>query len=727
MLKHASKLIKNSFKKNKASESIKFFFLGGQTACELEKRFEAIGKSSGKMIGFSYCNNKDELNLLRTNLEKTKADYLILDIGSYTPDIDLKNEEETKIHLKEFVKTIKSFFKKKDIILIHLYDSKYCRIGGNIRIFNDMMFSDGYLAKRKEMESFLLKRLKCNFIQVSKYYFYCKKNGYKASRDLYEPECYEDIQRKIIQYATYHHKIDERPDFELSLNRYIMYKPGLQQKALNIFLNTTRFVENMVLSSSVSFVEKYKDDLLKMNNNNWCIDSKNFAKIDESNTSDEFKQILLAYIEASNGKYNSKDVCYFQLFQNDVIPQRLMTDIQAFAEKNNYALPIQVNKKNAGYYFSKMTNIPPDQYYNEAYTVSPVVIDIFGSCFSRTAFNVVEFDFAVNHYWFHVPPIQSRNPLVEYNRRLFSEPLSWTDRLVQKQFDGIIEKEISSSKAEWLILDLYSLISPYIYQYEGCIYSDFKKDISRKLGAKKVDLNKLLTFKNKGTECWESFEDFLSLIKEKYGNKIILIDGNRKECWIGDDGTIYRSGVNYSQINKYLSQMFKFTQAKLGCYAITIADAFLPDEKGLIGRLPSHKQDLYYIELHRIIKGIVRNVPKKRIYHNIRGAVWIRNLLRLSKKNSMAAISAALQLTPLDECILSLGYKYIRRHQYDLAHIYDFERNDIERVINHFDFHENNSLKEKLHKVYNRSIKIPPVKLSPDYPVFSELIDRANN
>ena len=145
-----------------------------------------------------------------------------------------------------------------------------------------------------------------------------------------------------------------------------------------------------------------------------------------------------------------------------------------------------------------------------------------------------------NHIFYHTPIWKSEWHPITYPDGIFLEPISQHDKNVKLQFDNKLFWEIEMSASNWLLADLYSLVTPRIYLYDGFLYSDFNKKISAALKAKNVLPWKDETVLGNWDEILNKTLPWCELVKHKYGNNIVLLSSLQSEFWIGDDDQIYQ-------------------------------------------------------------------------------------------------------------------------------------------------------------------------------------------
>lgn len=736
-----------------------FFLFGGSFLNKLKPQLKHYGDVVGEMLGISplseyHCSDEkteaqltDWLEELDCRMQEADADYFVLDLqrteallfcsgGRY---ISTTPKNETVMKRKEIAlvdptmlpsdrheqridrlaEIIRKHFSGDHIILIHTHHPVFWLAGNNLRVNQTFVYS---AAKKKWMDAFeqrFRENSNCRFIDVTKFYFYYKEPGKPLTNVIFEPYCYEDVALRIHDILNGEDGSAVRPEFALSLKRYAAYKFTLQKKPFPMFLDQEYFLDKLILSASAEFVNKYFDELVALDVLDWSNRKKSLKSISVLTVSDTLKQIIYALDAVLCKKYHEPDIQYGLMFRNGIVPDEMMTGLKKYAEKHFDILPVQITQYNAGYYYALMQHMDPTDFVNEDTVIRPVIVDEFGSCVSRTAFNVQDNDFVVNHYWFHVPPFEKRNPEIACDPELFPEKLSWTDRLVKKQFEKKIYQDIIDSEAEWFVIDLYSLISPNTYCYKDSVYSDFDQRISKELKAKKIAIWRTPNILGDVDDILNQMADWIELVKKKFGEKIILIDAHRLDYWIGDDNQIYRLKKK-NDCNAFAARAFEYVQKALGCYAISISKEFLPDELGFMRNTPSHKEDICYFATHDIIKRIVTEQPEEKIYDKCPGEVWMKHWLHLSSDNSLEKLKKVFSLSEVDEAVLRLDPGLQKVYQKELAEIYDLHMDSLQDVIESYDFSQCEELKYALNRPLAEVIPMNFKEIKTDYPAYSK-------
>lgn len=735
-----------------------FFLFGGSFLHKLKPQLKQYGDVVGEMLGISplseyhYSDEKTEAQLtdwleeLDRRLQEAEADYFVLDLQrteallfcsgrryiSTTPENEavIKRKEialvdPTKLpkdwgmeRMDRLAKVVKKHFADKHIILLHTHHPVFWLAGNNLRVNQTFVYSETKKKWMDDFEQYFHDKTKCCFIDVTKFYFYDKEPGKPLTNVIFEPYCYKDVAQRIQDILNGGDGSAARPAFAFSLKRYAAYQFTLQKKPFPMFLDKDYFLDKLVLSASAEFVQQYYDELITLDLLDWSNRNKSLKLISILSIRDELKQIVFALDAVLRGKYHETGIQYDVMFRNGVVPDEIIMELKKYAEKHFDVLPIQITQYNAGYYFALMQHMNPTNFVNEKTVIRPVIVDEFGSCVSRTAFNVQDNDFVVNHYWFHVPPFENRNPQIPCEPELFPEKLTWTDRLVKKQFEKKIYQDITDSEAEWLVIDLYSLISPNTYCYKDSVYSDFDQRISKELKAKKIAIWRTPNILGDVDDILNQMADWIELVKKKFGEKIILIDAHRLDYWIGDDNQIYRLKKK-NDCNAFAARAFEYVQKALGCYAISISKEFLPDELGFMRNTPSHKENICYFATHDIIKKIVAEQPEQKLYTECPGEVWMKHWLHLSSDNSLDKLKKVFSLSEVDEAVLRLDPGLQKVYQKELAEIYDLHMHSLQDVLKSYDFSQCEELKYALNRPASEVIPMEFKEIKTDYPAYS--------
>ena len=203
-------------------------------------------------------------------------------------------------------------------------------------------------------------------------------------------------------------------------------------------------------------------------------------------------------------------------------------------------------------------------------------------------------------------------------------------------------------------------------------------------------------------EMLKKMEDWFAVLRGKYGDNIILINGQRCEYWIGDDGVLYR-GVNQAKTTAFMDRAFRDVGEKLGCYCIDTYKPFLPDDQGYISNTPAHKEDDCYIYAHDLVRRLMAEKPRQKMYTTYPGSVQLKRLLRFMEQNTPAMIEKALELTDLDRCVIRMERQTVLKYWAELAALYDAGETSMVKLSLEGIFGKNRELVDLLKEAWERT------------------------
>lgn len=688
-----------------------FFLFGGSFLAGVKPWLKEQGTVAGELMGISPISRlsafggalKPWVPELEAAMKQAGAEYFVLDlqcarqkllisggcrVSATTESLSLLTRKELALAAPELLPqeqaeeaiaqlagAVRKRFAPDRIILLHTSLPDFWLAGNNLRTHQPAMFTAAQKKWLANLEQQFRDQTGCRYVDVSRFYFLQKEAGRPLTEDRFEAGCYRDVAGRVADILAGGTGRADRPDFGLSLDRYVAYHFTMQKKPQRVFLNAGYFLDNLILCAQPDFVSANREGLIALDALDWNSPEKALAMLRRLDPENPLTKICEAFHAVRSGRYDEPGVDYALLFGSGIAPEELIAYLKAEYAPKAGLLPGQINQYNAGWHLAKMLGRDPARYSTVLTVAEPTPVDVFGSCISRTMFNVQDNDFAVNRYWFHVPPYEYRNKAVECQPALFPEKLNWTDRLVRLQFEHSVYQDIQNSQAEWLVLDLYSLISPNTFLYQDCLYGDFDHRISNALKAKRVDLWRTPNvIAQTQDELLEALDPWLDILRKKYGSRIILMDGQRQDYWIGDDGRIYAL-PRKAECNEFMDRAFRYVQEKTDCYGIRIGQYFLPDELGYMRNTPAHKEDQCYFAAHDIARYIVDNMPQQKNFDSYPGQ--LQRLERLAENNPPAVLEQVMPLSELDKAVLRLGYGNMKKWHDALASIYE----DVDRTV----------------------------------------------
>lgn len=550
--------------------------------------------------------------------------------------------------LDALINIISSHFDKYHIILVKMYVPKYYVIDTQLRQLkkNDNQYSkhmqDVYIIGKAE--SYFIKKTGAVAVDLTKYYFYEKEKGYELTNYIYEKECFQDIFEKLNSYILSDGEKNMdcfmRPDFSICLKRYCKYYDNtILFDAFSVFLNEQNILENMILSSPKEFILNHFEELVELHN--VLPDVSSITDLELGYPGNGAAKILLAYDAVMQKDYTNESIDYGIIFRNEIISQSLLSKIKEYYRTKVTDDSMRISLHNAGYYFARMLGLTDEKvmtFVNDKAVIQPVLVDVFGSCITRTCLRERFTEnrlCAVNNYWFQVPAYETVIYPVQYLPRIFSDELGVKDRCVKMQFDHGIGQEIEKSNAQWLIVDLFSLITPDTYKYKNLVYTDQSGKISQELGAKRVDIFEDTSILGNEDEILQKMLPWCDCVKRKYGNHIILVDVNYSPFLLGDDNVIYEVCKREMTKKKsnFLMKAYDFVSDYLNCYYIKIACDFLSDERGYLSKKKVHYEIRFYQCVFSLMKEIITEEPEQKLFDSYPTEVRLDRIRQLLPEN----------------------------------------------------------------------------------------------
>lgn len=218
---------------------------------------------------------------------------------------------------------------------------------------------------------------------------------------------------------------------------------------------------------------------------------------------------------------------------------------------------------------------------------------------------------------------------------LFDQKTDRRDLNVKIQFDHSLRSEIEKSDAEWLVVDLYSLMAPKTFKYQDLIYTDLNQKISVQLGAKRVSLTEDRSLMGNDDDILCRILPWCETVKSKYGDRIILLDANSSPYTIGDDDVIYevRNKEVLGPKNELMASAYEYVRQQTDCYCIKIASGFIADDAGYLVRCSVHYSLCFYRIVFDIINNIITQKPKQKYFDSYPEEIRVDRLRRLLPQN----------------------------------------------------------------------------------------------
>lgn len=587
--------------------------------------------------------------------------------------------------LVPFIETICSHFDSNHIILIRAHVPKYYATGTQLRRNKQYKEQMQHIQMVKMAEAYFLKKTGAVTIDLTRFYFYEKEVGYELTDYIYERECFQDLAGKISGYILNDRENTEElnlPDFSISLQRYCKYYDcTILFDAFSVFLREQNLLESMILCSPKDFVMTYFDELLKLHH--VMSDVESLEETDLERIRLDIVKIVRAYDAVRQENYTDETIDYALLFRSQIISQSLLSRIKKECQEQKIVEGKLINYHNAGYYFARMQGFPEERaltFVKDKTVLRPELVDIFGSCVTRTCLRnrfTNNHTCAVNNYWFHVPVYESLGHPISYPAEIFEGKLDRKDMNVKIQFDHALWSEIESSEATWLIVDLYSLMSPKTFKYHDLIYTDTNQKISAQLGAEHVDIIKDKSLMGDYDDILHRMLPWCEAVKRKYGDHIICIDVNSSPYTIGDDDIIYevRNKNVIAPKNDLMARAYEYVKQQTDCYCLKIACGFIADDIGYLNRGSVHYSLCFYRIIFDLVNEIIAKKPEQKLFDSYPAEIRTARIRRLLPKNDPHFLRKYFT-NDVDNWVLQLPTELLDKYQDQILRWYDLGLTD---------------------------------------------------
>lgn len=651
---------------------------------------------------------KNWLDYLEQCIINSHSETFVFDLRCFVHLYDMKPTSE----LNSFIDIIQKHYNNPNIILIKTIPSKWYVIDTQLRENKNYQSEENSLQSVRWAEEYVINKTpEIGSIDVTQFYFYSKKAGYKVATYLYEAECYKDI---VLRLHNVINLQDPEPYFIYSINRYLRYYyETIRANAFDTFLSRNSNVNSMLLDSPADFVKDNYDNFIYFKR----LENKNLQMDDKADS--YFKKILESHTYLSkNSSYNIAHMDFRPIFVNAIVPNKILKWIRKEFAPNNKL----ITSDNAGYYFARLhsiSHVDALEYISNDITIKPTLIDVYGSCITRTCFGkrfTNNTTMASNLYFFHIPPYRTTTKKY-YLPELQENNLQEKHRLVKYQLENIIPDLIDKSDATWLIIDLFSMYSR-IYNYNGLLFTDFHNVISKSIKGNPLTYEEKLENWNGLDGLYDLVSNWCNMVRMKYGNRIILVDTKLSHLLLGDDNHLYcpYDFEKTNQANILIDYVQECIKEKLDCYSLEISGQFFSDDKGYLSRAQVHYEMDFYKELFSHVKYIVKNEPAQKRFMDYNVTTRLDRIIKLSPHNDIHILLNYFK-NPLDMFVLQLPVTIIQRHFEIISEWYRNNYVSKSQILEHINSTDNTELYNAilpLHEI--EKAKLESIKFIKDYP-----------
>lgn len=617
------------------------------------------------------------------------------------------NKELVLEAVEKFAEILLQKFDSRNIILIrhgkalHHHIKNLIPANYKINEYNDLM--SAYEQKFMDCTG-------CITINVWKNYF----SDSDKTPVLYEEGFYADIGKKVNAILEGDKKsfVFNKPDFAISLKRYLYYYDFANlRKFVGVFLDVSVFFENIVSLLGKEFIEKYYLEIVRLqdetqgySNNDEILE--HIAKVSE-------KEIYLGFAAVYaiiNRKY---DICdnYSIVFRyNFQVLRVVRKQIKSFYLANHIDVE-DINECNTETLFEYMVKNNIDKLPQELLiSTYRIPIDIWGSCICREVFNVRSDEVYVNKYCFRVSmlnvglkPIKVQESV--YNIENFRGN-EWMQRCTLIEWKRTVKEYLASSASEWLVVDVSMLLYP--------TYSYCNQDFTMAYGligtpfwnllAKDIKLEDYTKAEYTDDFFINRMREAVKVIKERYGNKVIVID----TIWRAEVAGIDRKIREWDWFNDFERYRFErrkhisllcegYLQRELDCYRITYTSQFFADYLFPGGEAAQlHYEEAFYQEAYNTIVSIVKTKPDKRVYDNYRIKTRIRRIADLNRcPENRHYLDEVFNRYKLDSMLLNMPVDIVERYADVLERFYLSGYTNVDEILQNYDFAANGCVELK--------------------------------
>ncbi len=593
-----------------------------------------------------------------------------------------------------FVRLLEDLFCDKPIFLIKSTCPSYLVIKEQLR---EMSKVDGFkqwkkssLFVQKKEDRFIKNIKNCLIIDISKFYFVKKIVGKEIDFCIFEDELYIDINRWILEYKC--GSIRNTPSYDLCVKRYINYQfKTIHYKAFLSFLKKDDLTDEILMCSTRKYAIENERNFIALKK--WTKNRSN-NEIEKTILNNDileynFRHVVYGFTHMKNYDIDKTipEKCR-EMFSNGIVSSSVKNSLREYWQKAACLNRNKINSHNAGYYYAKMQGYPEKEAINFAEPkcdLSPILIDVYGSCIAYNPIN--EFMSGVtsvvcNKYYMHVPCYESSKvPIMHPGVSFDKEPANVFEKNVRLQFEHKIEMDIMESDSEWCLIDLYSFMTPATFLYNDFCFTNYGDKTWKLLGAEKI-------------RCWDgyyqnlindqkflkSINTWIEWIKNKYGEKIIIINFKPSEIKIGDDDKLYYAYKNAEIQDELVQKLYLYIKEKMKSYCINFSRNFLPDDMGYNSSSRVHYELDFYAVVGKTIEYIVTEKPQQKNFENYSNEIRVNRIIRLRQKNDPYILNTYFT-DSLDKIILKLPYDCLKNYKNEIISFYNNNMKTLPEIL----------------------------------------------
>ena len=490
-------------------------------------------------------------------------------------------KQDWKSTLQKYIDNILKYYKPEQIILIKSEKSGYeatpyhCRVTKNLYIdFNE---------KLSAIEDYFAENSNCYVIDLCKHYFGQYSNESVNVNMDYEEEFFDDViiaLNKIIN-NDFQDKIYSVPEYRFILLRYAKYYTHMLRTNLQkTLLDESDFVDHIVLNMGRSQIIKHIDNLVNIKRENYSTYNELFDKHDFSKCL-ELKHAIRCIEAFDNGNYSIPDFDYSIIFNEDMRLKILMIPkIRQRLANENILGNIEITVNNIDVCFSYLNLFLRKQYrkatelilQNTDKLITPIPVDVWGSCISREIYNLTSGKLKLNKYLYRSCCLHAFADKVDINENVFDDSSlflgAWRKNVIHTEFFREAPAILQESSAEWIILDFFDLIeSCFLYKGQQFILDAFgcNSPFFRTISSESTTFN---WYEQPDAVVKERMDLFISFLCKRYSGNIILNRHYRSRYYITLDNQIVpfkgsKSDADRNKQNNFIRKWEQYFNGKL--------------------------------------------------------------------------------------------------------------------------------------------------------------------
>lgn len=523
--------------------------------------------------------------------------------------------------IKSFAEKLLKVLPHERIILIRCSINAFRYKGHQLRTLVD---KERHMRILHEMEDYFIKLVNPAVIDLSDKYFL--EEGTFVT---FEKDYYADVYRAALEIASGRGRsYIGAPDLDIWFSRVIKFYDNMTARNYQRrLLDMNNAADKLIAGTSAKFAARYGERIKKL---------KKAGKSELQYAADFFagdvgaEELIRAaeIIDTLEKGEIERPYSFFALAfdENFSVLRKMIKLLQKEVD-------IPVNRNNVETVFLLRKDALFEQYEE---LVRDNTVDVWGSGAARESVNACK-DAFINKYIYRQPQILAFEPpmkkQIPEGVEMYCNNEWRRDRLVEAfRKEGL--NTIGWSRANWIVIDFYDLISP-MCEYNGTLFetddfiyrTEFYKSINH-------ECTPCYLFEKRDMRyCSDAVSKFAEAVKGRYGKNIILIKLEPKDEFITQD---YRLEQMYgNSMHEIKTKFIALCEKKFiditECYVIDIAKRFYASDDYPYGGVNiCHYENEFYRQTAEHISSILRG-SGSRSYTDVDDNYILRRELKLSQ------------------------------------------------------------------------------------------------